>query len=70
VLGAFGLPPELSRLTGKELQEQIDRIRKLQRDLTPGDSEAGKKAAESIEDIGLALKNLERLHRCRSRAGP
>ena len=58
VLGAFGLPPELSRLSGRELQEAIDRIRKIQRDLSPEEVAGGKAAAESIEDISLALKNL------------
>ena len=58
MLGAFGLPPELSRLSGRELQEAIDRIRKIQRDLSPEEVAGGKAAAESIEDISLALKNL------------
>ena len=58
VLKSFGLPPELSRLSGRELQEAIDRIQKIQGTLSDADAKAGKELAESLDDLGLAFKTL------------
>jgi hypothetical protein len=59
VLQAFGLPKEFANLSGRELQEQIDRIKKLQTPLTPGEVAGGKAAADAISDIATSLGNLK-----------
>jgi hypothetical protein len=58
-LKAFGLPEQFSNLSGKELAAQIEQIKKFQRPLTAAEIEGGKKTADAIANIAVALGNLK-----------